>query len=39
MEKEFKNGDVVRVTDDKKSLKYVSKHVKAGDKGIIVGDG
>ena len=39
MEKEFKNGDIVRVTDDKRSLKCVSKDVKAGDKGIIVGDG
>ena len=39
MEKEFKNGDIVRVTDDKRSLKCVSKHVKVGDKGIIVGDG
>ena len=39
MEKEFKNGDIVRVTDDKRSLKCVSKHVKAGDKGIVVGDG
>ena len=39
MEKKFKNGDIVRVTDDKRSLKCVSKHVKIGDKGIIVGDG
>ena len=39
MEKEFKNGDIVRVTDDKRSLKCVSKYVKVGDKGIIVGDG
>ena len=39
MEKKFKNGDTVRVTNDKGSLKWVGKYVKAGDKGIIVGDG
>ena len=39
MEKEFKNGDIVRVINDKESLKWVGKLVKVGDKGIIVGDG
>ena len=39
MEKEFKKGDIVRVTNDKESLKWVGKYVKVGDKGIIVGDG
>ena len=36
IEKEFKKGDIVRVTNDKESLKWVGKYVKAGDKGIIV---
>lgn len=39
MENKFKKGDIVRVINDKESLKWVSKYVKAGDKGIIVGDG
>ena len=39
MEKEFKNGDIVRVINDKESLKWVGKFVKVGDKGIIIGDG
>ena len=39
MEKKFKNGDIVRITNDKGSLRWVGKYVKAGDKGIIVGDG
>ena len=39
MEEKFKNGDIVRVINDKESLKWVGKLVKVGDKGIIVGDG
>lgn len=39
MEEKFKKGDVVRVINDKESLKWVGKFVKVGDKGIIVGDG
>ena len=39
MEKEFKNGDVVKVIDDEGSLKGLGKLVKAGDKGIIINDG
>ena len=39
MENKFKKGDIVRVINDKESLKWVGKYVKAGDKGIIVGDG
>ena len=39
MENKFKKGDIVRVINDKESLKWVSKYVKVGDKGIIVGDG
>ena len=38
MEKEFKNGDVVKVIDDGESLKGLGKLVKAGDKGIIIND-
>ena len=39
MEEKFKKGDIVRVINDKESLKWVGKLVKVGDKGIIVGDG
>ena len=38
MEKKFKNGDIVRVTDDKRSLKYVSRYVRVGSKGTVVED-
>ena len=36
MEKKFKNGDIVRVTNDKGSLRWVSRYVKVGSKGTIV---
>ena len=36
MEKKFKNGDVVRVTNDKGSLRWVNRYVKVGNKGTIV---
>ena len=39
MEEKFKKGDIVKVINDKESLKWVGKFVKVGDKGIIVGDG
>ena len=35
MEKEFKNGDVVKVIDDGGRLKGLGKLVKAGDKGSL----
>ena len=38
MEKKFKKGDIVRVTNDKESLKWVDKYVKVGDKGTVVDD-
>ena len=38
MEKKFKNGDIVRVTDDKRSLRWVGRYVKVGSKGTIVDD-
>ena len=36
MEKKFKNGDIVRVTNDKGSLRWVNRYVKVGDKGTVV---
>ena len=36
MEKKFKNGDIVRVTNDKGSLRWVNRYVKVGSKGIVV---
>ena len=36
MEKKFKNGDIVRVTNDKGSLKWVSRYVRVGSKGTVV---
>ena len=36
MEKKFKNGDIVRITNDKGSLRWVSRYVKVGSKGTIV---
>lgn len=38
MEKKFKNGDIVRVTNDKGSLKWVSRYVRVGSKGTVVED-
>ena len=38
MEKKFKNGDIVRVINDKGSLKCIGKFVKKGDKGTVVND-
>ena len=39
MENKFKNGDIVRVTNDKESLKWVGRYVKVGSKGTVVDDG
>ena len=36
MEKKFKNGDIVRVTNDKGSLRRVNRYVKVGSKGTVV---
>ena len=36
MENKFKNGDIVRVTNDKGSLRWVNRYVKVGDKGTVV---
>ena len=38
MEKEFKNGDIVRVINDRGSLRRLDKFVKVGDKGTAVND-
>ena len=38
MEKKFKNGDIVKVTNDKGSLKWVGRYVKVGSKGTVVDD-
>ena len=38
MEKKFKNGDIVRVTNDKGSLKWVGRYVRVGSKGTVVED-
>ena len=38
MEKKFKNGDIIRVTNDKGSLKWVGRYVKVGSKGTVVED-
>ena len=38
MENKFKNGDIVRVTNDKGSLKWVGRYVRVGSKGTVVGD-
>ena len=38
MEKKFKNGDIIKVTSDKGSLKWVSRYVKVGSKGTVVDD-
>ena len=36
MEKQFKNGDIVKVTNDKGSLRWVGRYVKVGSKGTVV---
>ena len=36
MEKKFKNGDIVRITNDKGSLRWVGRYVKVGSKGTVV---
>ena len=36
MEKKFKNGDIVRVTNVNGSLKWVGRYVKVGSKGTVV---
>lgn len=38
MEKKFKNGDIIRVTNDKGSLKWVGRYVRVGSKGTVVED-
>ena len=36
MEKKFKNGDIVKVTNNKGSLRWVGGYVKVGSKGTVV---
>ena len=36
MEKKFKNGDIVKVTNDKGSLRWVGRYEKVGSKGTVV---
>ena len=36
MEKKFKKGDIVRVINDKGSLRWVGRYVKVGSKGTVV---
>ena len=38
MENKFKKGDIVRVTNDKGSLKWVGRYVRVGSKGTVVED-
>ena len=38
MENKFKNGDIVRVTNDKGSLKWVGRYVRLGSKGTVIED-
>ena len=38
MENKFKNGDIVRVTNDKGSLKWVGRYVRIGSKGTVIED-
>ena len=38
MENKFKKGDIVRVTNDKGSLKWVGRYVRVGSKGTVVDD-
>ena len=36
MEKKFKNGDIVKVTNNKGSLRWVGRYVQVGSKGTVV---
>ena len=36
MEKKFKNGDIVKVTNDTGGLRWVGRYVKVGSKGTVV---
>lgn len=36
MKKKFRDGDIVRVTSDKGSLRWLGRYVKVGDKGTVV---
>ena len=36
MEKKFQNGDIVKVTNNKGSLRWVGRYVKVGSKGTVV---
>ena len=38
MVQKYKNGDIVRVTNDKGSLKWVGRYVRIGSKGTVVED-
>ena len=38
MEKKFKKGDIVRVTNVNGSLKWVGRYVKVGSKGTVIED-
>ena len=38
MEKKFKNGDIVKVTNNKGSLRWVGRYVKVGSKGTVIDD-
>ena len=38
MEKKFKNGDIVKVINDRGSLRRLGNFVKIGDKGTVVDD-
>ena len=38
MENKFKNGDIVRVTNDKGSLKWVGRYARVGSKGTVIED-
>ena len=39
MEKKFKNGDIVRVTNDKGSLRWVNRYVKVGKELVMLRKG
>ncbi len=36
MENKFRDGDIVRVINDKGSLRWVGRYAKVGDKGTVV---
>lgn len=38
MENKFKNGDIIRVINDKGSLKWVGRYVRVGSKGTVIED-